>query len=316
MNKTVKLLLRLAVSVGVFVFIFFKFDLNFRNLFVLCNYRFLLLACAVRMFISPIISMNRWRTFLRYSGIEESFFSLLKISMMSSFLGIVLPSSQGQDVMRMILIEKKHPNKTITSSSTVVVERIVGFVILAFTGLVFSLVMGFPDKWKIVALIGTINLALWLLILIFTNGRIYNRINTWLDQKIKKGRVLSFADRLYYSLSHFPYSNTILVTGLLILLYQLSTVVVVYMVFFSFGVNLPFAQHLAFYPIIAILSIIPVSISGFGLREGFFVTFYSLVGVSPEIAVSVSLVNYCIEVLLYALFGGVIYLVDSIKKPK
>ena len=100
---------------------------------------------------------------------------------------------------------------------------------------------------------------------------------------------------------------------LLILLFQLSTIFCGYLIFRTFDVNLPFYFHLAFLPLIQIISIIPISISGFGLREGGFVYFYSLLGVDNGIAFTVSLLYYVILVITPAIVGMGLYIADEIK---
>mgnify|MGYP001112029718 FL=1 len=58
---------------------------------------------------------------------------------------------------------------------------------------------------------------------------------------------------------------------------------------------------------------IPLTIGGLGVREGFFVYFYGLLDVPPNIAVSASLANYTLMVLIPAAGGGIIYLWDTIR---
>lgn len=65
-------------------------------------------------------------------------------------------------------------------------------------------------------------------------------------------------------------------------------------------------------PLIYILSMIPLSISGLGIREGFFVYFYGLIGVEPSIVIAVSLINYLILSVVPALIGGIIYIFSDI----
>lgn len=307
--KYIKVLLQILVTVVIFTYIFVKFDINFYYAFANCSWWYLVLACCIRLFVSPLLYINRWKTFLKYSGIDESFFTLLKISMMSAFAGIALPSSQGADVVRMVMIEQKHHGEELksTSSSTVIMERLIGFVIWALLGLIFSCVMNYPSKGKVVFIIALINVAIWSALFVLTNKSCYAFIQKFLSHWKYLDRVGSFLDKTYYSMVSFPYRKVLFSTICLILLLQLCSIAIVYCVFLAFGVDLPFTQHLAFYPIIGILSMIPVSISGLGLREGFFVSFYSLVGVTPEIAVTVSLVNYMIETLLVAILGGILY---------
>jgi uncharacterized membrane protein YbhN (UPF0104 family) len=57
---------------------------------------------------------------------------------------------------------------------------------------------------------------------------------------------------------------------------------------------------------------VPVTIGGFGLREGVFVYFYSFIGVPAEVAVCSSILNYVILNLSPAALGGLLCLWDSV----
>lgn len=314
-KKYIKISLQLSVSVVAFYYLYNKFDIDLISTIKATNLWFLLLACAIRIFISPLIYINRWKLFLEKLGVYESFGTLLKISMMSAFIGVILPSSQGADLVRMVMIEKRHPSISLNNkmaSSTILVERVIGFFIFALLGLFFSLVCSYPEKDKVVFCILTINIFIWLTMFILTNRFCY-KYTKILFEKIKiPSRILLFIDKMYNTLVEFPYKEVLLSSFALILLLQIVTILILYCVFLSFGVNLPLYQHFAFYPIISILSIIPISIGGLGLREGFFVSFYSLLGVNPSIAISVSLINYLIEIVMFALFGGVVYALKSL----
>ncbi|SDA27911.1 hypothetical protein SAMN05216315_13531 [Nitrosospira sp. Nsp18] len=56
--------------------------------------------------------------------------------------------------------------------------------------------------------------------------------------------------------------------------------------------------------------LVPVTVSGFGVREVACVFFYSLVGVPSEVAVGVSLLNYLLVIGARALLGGLLLLFD------
>jgi uncharacterized membrane protein YbhN (UPF0104 family) len=59
-------------------------------------------------------------------------------------------------------------------------------------------------------------------------------------------------------------------------------------------------------PIISALQMLPVSISGFGVREGAYVFFFSAYGVSSTEAIAASLA-FWILVALVSLSGGAIF---------
>ena len=317
-NKSIRKAVQLIVTVLIFYIIFRKFDINLLDTLKKVNPWYLLLACVLRLVVSPILYINRWKLFLKHSGVEEKFFSLLKISMISAFFGMALPSSQGADVVRMVMIEKRHKGLKIqnTTSSTVLIERIIGFVILALMGLIFTIITDFPDKYTVLLIIVAINILLWLAVFFITNRKCYEYVTRILSKFGRFKGLVDFISRTYYSFLTFPYKKVLLSSIVIILLFQLNTVLIVFCVFKAFSVDVPFIQHLAFYPIIGILSTIPIAISGLGLREGFFVYFYSLLGVSAATAVSVSLVNYVIETALVGVLGGILYLIDSIKIKK
>lgn len=320
MPKTIKTILKLTLTLAIFYFLFRKFNVKVSEIFQNVQwFPFIIVAVLIRLLLMPLITINRWKMFLKVSGIEEKFFPLLKISFTSSFLGVILPSSQGSDVMRMYHIEKRHKNiaNAFTPSSTVIIERMIGFILLAITGLICSILIPYFDqKEKVVTIIAVINLLILAVVIFLTNKNVYMLISNLLSRiKIfKKG--ISFIEKSHHSIVTFPYQKILFPSVFLILLLQLCTITIAYFVFLSFGIQLPFYQHISFYPIIVILSVIPISISGLGLRESLFIYFYSMVGVAPEIAIGVSLVNYTIETLLAVGIGGVIVFFDTIRSKK
>lgn len=304
--------LQLIATIGIYIFLFLKFDIKLSSIIsdIKCGW-YLLVGVFCRLVIVQTIAMNRWRIFLHCSNIEEDVWTLTKISFVSSFLGTILPSSQGGDMMRMYYIEKKHhfsKGESSTASSSVLVERMIGFFILALIGLVAcSIIPNFDGKRHVLFIIIIINVSLWILIFIITNKKCYYKLSSLLTSKKRYSKILLFLEKTHHSLVVFPYRRVLLPSALLICALQITTITILYFVFCAFDISIPFYIHLAFYPIIAILSIIPISISGLGIREGFFVFFYSLVGVPSALAVKISLINYCTEVLSAAIMGGIIF---------
>ncbi len=125
---------------------------------------------------------------------------------------------------------------------------------------------------------------------------------------------IGYVEKLHAGAVHFPYKRALLPSILLISCYQCSLISVVYLVFRAYGYEIPFMQHVALYPVIAILTLIPITVGGLGVREGFFVYFYSMIGVPAHIAVGVSLVIYALMALLPAACGAVVYLWGSFRE--
>lgn len=306
---------KLFLTFLIFALLFITFDIDLSKVFSgIINYQYLLIALVIPLIIIPIISSNRWKLFLFHVGVEETALSLMKINFISMFQGIILPSTQGVDVVRIIHIEAKHPEKRGKVGSTILIERMIGFVLLCLLSLFFSCVADIPNRSQVLLLISGIFVLLLLTIALLLN----KQITAILSQKKFNNRIINscfqYLNKIASSLAFFPYNKVLLSSVVLILLYQISIISSVYLIFQAYGITIPFISHISLYPIIAILSLIPITISGFGIREGFFVYFYSQLGVPAEIAVSVSLMNYVVLSLVPALVGSILYIIDIFKK--
>ena len=313
-QNTIKNVLKFLFTTGVFICLYYSLDINFTAIYKqIVNIKFLFIALLLPLFVLPFISTNRWKLFLKEVGVEESVFHLWKINWISLFQGIILPSTQGQDFFRIYNIEKLHPQARGKSGSTVLIERLMGLILLCVISLIASLIIDIPNKKEIIVIILSITVFVIGVIWVLLSKRIY----IFLSKKQSKKRwimsVIDYVKNFHGAIVYFPYNKIMVSTVLLILCFQISTVLSVYLLFKVYGVDLPLTTHLALYPIISILSMLPITISGLGVREGLFVAFYTSLGVQPDIAVSVSIMNYIILILLPALFGGMIYMIDLLK---
>lgn len=82
----------------------------------------------------------------------------------------------------------------------------------------------------------------------------------------------------------------------------------VYILSRGLSMKIAFISVLSFIPVVSIISLIPVTISGIGLREGAFVVLFGLVGVSPEKAMTLS-IAWFLSIVIGSLPGFVGYLV-------
>jgi len=71
-------------------------------------------------------------------------------------------------------------------------------------------------------------------------------------------------------------------------------------------IHLPVAFYFAVLPLVGIITLIPVSFNGIGVREGAFVYFFGLKGIEAEPALGLGLLFFSLQVAL-SLVGGVAY---------
>lgn len=297
-------------TLGVLLFVFYQFEVDLDRLFLdISNENYVLLDLLIPLFILPIVSARRWNVFLEQINIKERTLPLIKIGWISIFQGLILPSSQGQDLFRIYYIEKRHPDKRGAAGSTVVIERLMGFIILCLLCMAFSYYnYSVFNQKEFILIISLVSLFVFTIAVLISNKRLqaYAEKKTVPFGFLQKG--FSYLSRMHRTISYFPYNRIIFSSVFLILLFQMSTITSVYLVFKAYGIDIPLYVHIAVYPVITILSMIPVTISGLGIREGFFVYFYAQFGVPAETAVFVSLVNYAIIVLLPAVLGSLFFL--------
>lgn len=271
---------------------------------------YLLIAISFPAIVTTYISVNRWRTFLSMIDVEENTWNLTKINLVSAFLGIVLPSSQGFDFLRIYKIEKAHPAKRGVVGSTVLVERIIGLICLLFIA-----VISWISVENLNSLFYILSLASVLLFMIIAivNNKIYNVMKCLL-QSIPFGRnIFNYIGKLYEGLHTFPFNKNISQSIMLIFLLQLSNIFVVYLLFLACGVEIDFIHHLCYQPLISVMTMIPITFGGVGIREGGFVFFYSQLGVPNSTVILVSLLYYISISIVPALVGGCIYLLQTMK---
>jgi hypothetical protein len=94
---------------------------------------------------------------------------------------------------------------------------------------------------------------------------------------------------------------------LLSLIIQALLIVMIATVALGIGQQLSFAELFVFVPIIMTVMIIPLSISGFGVREGAFVVLFGFTGIPPSISVSISFLWF-LSTATASLIGLVEYL--------
>ncbi len=309
-------IIQAIISIGLLFHIFLRYNISLLDrASALSMPAWLILSFFFTLVLIPFLSAARWNIFLFYSGITEKLKQLIKINFISIFWGIMLPSSDGFAAIRMYLIEKKHRDKPGTSGSTIIAEKLLGFILLCFFGIFFSL---FIHNIPQIAIARTVLILTAIIILsitlIITNSRIYNYVSLRLEKIRFAGKVFEFLSGMHSSLTRLPFMKILLRALPIMILIQLTTFINVYLLFRAMDINIPIIYHLAFVPVIQIISLIPVTISGFGIREGAFVHFYSLVGIEPTVAFSVSILNFLILTGVPAFIGGVISITGQIHK--
>lgn len=272
------------------------------------HFYYFIIALSIPLLISPFISCSRWKILLKAQGITETIFSLIQINFISVFLGILLPSSIGYDAIRILIIEKRNRDKIGNGGATVIVERFLGIYVLSVIGIIGSIYsVANGGSVNILYTIVLVNIIITLIFFVFRSEYLYARVSSLLSGTNKFAVFKRYFIKIYASFNSFDFKKIVVSILPLIMLFQFSNIICGILIFKAFDITLPIYSHLAFFPLISIISIIPVSISGLGLREGAFVYFYGIIGIDGDISFLVSLIYYFLLMIIPAVIGFIIF---------
>jgi uncharacterized protein (TIRG00374 family) len=242
-----------------------------------------------------VISAKKWQVIASHKyekvvfTLREGFFAYLT----GAFINNFLPSTLGGDAYRGVWLAEKTGAKA-AALATVVFDRFIGLWTLAILGLLSS----FP-LWSYFWVDTAFRMTLLLLIL-FLLGDLFltyayfqpwfHRFLRWLPFRLQRliQEVIGFTKKGIWTLASL-YSLLFALVGI-----GLSN----WTLFHALGSPLGLPVFLSVIFLVTVVSALPVSINNIGIKEWAYVTFFALVGVSVEVAVTVALLSRFIQMLI------------------
>lgn len=254
-----------------------------------------------------LISAYRWQILIRAQGDSVPLGFLAKSYLVSSFFNNFLPTRIGGDVVR-IWDGSRYSRSLVKSSAVIVVERLTGIIVLLVFALIASLIrlemaQQIPVIW-VSLLLGI--LGLFLIALFFTpvSKKVLERIpDKGIFQKIKP-KVFTFRDTALIYRDKKSYFFKALFWALLL---QVNVILHYFLIGQALHLDIQLIDYFIFIPIVHLILIIPITISGFGLREGTYIEIFKFYGISASAAVSFSFIDVIFQ-LVVGLVGAVIYI--------
>jgi uncharacterized protein (TIRG00374 family) len=316
--------LRIAISAGILFYLFktqFKNFVDvvsaFRNSGV--NYWFIALPLAM-YWAGTYLIVLRWKILLNTQKISASQSFLLGSYLVGCFFNNFLPTSIGGDIYRIYDSSKLKNSSAMKAGSIILMDRFIGVMTMVIY-LVFVLAMGFVKtshveftigKWKVpnqlLSILIIVIFALVVLIILMMLFPDFFKLN----RLFRKTRFLHrWEDKfrqIYNTLKEFrKFKVNLFVNIILSIILQFIFILNYYYVGRAFGITQPSLIGFIFVvQISGILSMIPISVGGIGVREGAFVILLSTLGAPKNIATIVSLILLAI-ILIPGIAGGIIY---------
>jgi hypothetical protein len=254
-----------------------------------------LLVAAVLTFVGIVLSSMRWQAVLTALGVRSHLGHLLNYYLAGQFVSNVLPTTIGGDVVRVSRLSRENGEPP-ASFASVVLERLTGWLVLPLlTYIGFAInpglrQLGTATRVALALATGTLVLLVVVMALV-ASRRFGSRFGGAEGWRRFAGAVHLGLDRL----RHRPgAAANVLAVGfayqLVLVLAALSAAKAVGM-----GVEVGPTALLAFFPAVAIAQVLPVGISGLGIREGAFVLFLHPLGVPHEQAIALGLLLYLLN---------------------
>jgi uncharacterized protein (TIRG00374 family) len=308
-KKLISMLLRLSISV-ILLLLLFKFNHidahrlseSIKN----ANRPILALAFFISL-VSYVLCFYRWKMLLEAVNINLPFKRLIGSFCGGIFFSLFLPSAIGGDFARSIDLAK-HTNRPREVVATVLLDRLSGYVGLAIIAL-FSAFLGrrLIKNESIVLISVAIIIAILIIILsVLFNNLLFSKVNKLLASP-KRGRAREAIKNLHEELYIFKQHKKVILNNLLLsLLIQVISPLAFYVTALSLHIKKEIIYYFIFLPIIGAVTLLPISMGGFGVRENTAVIFFAKAGVDQTSAGAISLLN-SFFILVYGLIGGLIY---------
>jgi uncharacterized protein (TIRG00374 family) len=266
----------------------------------------LLAAAAVALFASFLIGGGRWHSYLAAAGVDISVGAAIRAYLIGTFTTNFLPSQVGGDVARAWIAGSR--GTRLRSTTTVVVDRATALLCLICIGWIGVAALPGPVPSQVLVALGTASIMFGVVastaLLISYSRRIQRRL---------RGRFRDIAGDISHAVRACVQPPVLTRTLLVGFLFQGLVVLAAWLVARSISLQIPFAVIVASLAPVLILSAAPVSIGGFGVREGSYVVLLGYAGVGAADATFFSLLAAAAFAL--ASLPGALALVRRIPAP-
>lgn len=303
------LALRIVVSVGILSWLALHMDWGhiaeaFRGL----RWGYWLAAVGIYI-VCQLLCCVRWMWLSRPLGFQQSLGRFTSIYFVGMFFNLFLPTSVGGDAVRAVYLANGSGRK-LPAILSVLLDRLSGVVVLiglACTAAVFSPVE-LPSQFRfaIFGIGACVAMGLLCMPLLVHVVHVFPERN--------KIRVL--IERTRDSLALLRSRPSILLgTTVLSIIVQVLNAVLVWMVGLALNLDIPAVYYGVAVPMVTLVTLIPISLNGMGLREGGMVLFLGPAGATASHAVSLAFLWFLVQTTT-SIFGAGVYLLGHFNRPE
>jgi hypothetical protein len=306
-----------VIGILLFIVILTRIDLSsLCAIFLSINLFFLGCALIVNG-IAVVVKSLKWKLIVSTLKKEISLSASIRAFLIGFSFSVLTPAKLG-DFIRAFYIRDEQCNLG-KALSSVVTDRLVDIVMLfsfAFIGiLIFSVV--FHREILSVSLLILLAGAIASAVYIVTNKSLLSWLlrpffNIFIPHHHKK-TITEYYDDFFLGLSvFFNDKKTFLLVMIVGIFSWIPPCVYAYLLALSIGISLDLTFFVIVIPIISLLDLLPISISGIGTRDAALIFLFGFQGIPPETAVAFSLLYLFMSYWLVALIGALFWIKNPI----
>ena len=309
------LLVRVGVSVALLVLLLARLDIPSMARFIARADWWLAALTLVTVVMDRCLMAGRWIYLLEGLGIHASRLRVVKIFLVSTFFGSFLPTGIGGEAIRAVSFSRLS-SKGVESVASVAMDRIMGMLSMLLTGLAALLVSYriYPHpvllatvlSLSLIAVAGLVSLLSpsvhrLLLSRIRPAGRLAGESSGW-RASVERAMGAMESYRSQPGLMGLVLAMSVAV--------QVLRILQAYLLSEAMALGSPLVYFFCFVPLILLITMLPISVSGLGTTNLAYVALFGSVGMDPDGAFVLSVLILALGVI-GNLPGGVIYALEG-----
>lgn len=289
--------LRLCVGIGLLALLLHWVDFG-ESLTIAADARLDFLALLLLVLVTDrLIAALRWYLLVHGKAAAVTFWGIVRLVFISGFAGYFTPGSVGVEAVRVYGLSRTISNLALSVTS-VLVERVLALFALTFLVLVGLALRppGLPPEYGRLA---------WLALAVLIVG-VCALMSAWVRRlsllalparwlaPVRRG-----LQKIYAVLDDYRRQPGLMLCSLAIaVIFQLNRCLLSAVGAAALGSSLPFVYFVVMVPIVALVSLMPISIAALGVRELAYVYLFGLVGMPAETALALALLTRACGLLL------------------